>query len=36
VPAGGSLITTMAFEPGDYFVGFADRRKPFTVRPARR
>jgi hypothetical protein len=36
VPPGGSLITTMAFEPGDYFVGFADRRIPFTVRPARR
>ncbi len=35
VPAGGSLITTMTFEPGDYFVGFADRI-PFTVVPARR
>ncbi len=35
VPAGGSLITTMTFEAGDYFVGFADRI-PFTVGPAPR
>lgn len=35
VPAGGSLITTMTFEPGGYFVGFADRTA-FTVLPAPR
>jgi len=34
VPSGGSLITTMDFEPGDYFV--AAGRHPFTVVPARR
>ena len=34
VPPGGSLITTMTFEPGDYFV--AAGRHPFTVLPARR
>jgi hypothetical protein len=34
VPSGGSLITTMDFEPGDYFV--AAGRRPFTVLPARR
>ncbi len=33
VPAGGSLLTTMTFEPGDYLVG---RRVAFTVLPARR
>jgi hypothetical protein len=34
VPAGGSLITTITFEPGDYFV--AAGRRAFTVPPARR
>lgn len=34
VPSGGSLTTTMNFEPGDYFV--AAGRHPFTVLPARR
>jgi hypothetical protein len=34
VPAGGSLITTIDFEPGDHFV--AAGRHPFTVLPARR
>jgi hypothetical protein len=34
VPPGGSLVTTMTFEPGDYFV--AAGRHPFTVPPARR
>ena len=34
VPSGGSLITTMDFEPGDYFV--AAGRHAFTVLPARR
>jgi hypothetical protein len=33
VPSGGSLITTMSFEPGEYFV--AAGRHPFTVLPAR-
>jgi len=33
VPKGGSLLTTMTFEPGDYLVG---RRVAFTVLPARR
>ena len=33
VPPGGSLITTITFEPGDYFVGGG--RVPFTVLPAR-
>jgi len=33
VPAGGALITTMTFEPGDYFVG---SRVGITVLPARR
>jgi hypothetical protein len=34
VPPGGSLVTTMDFEPGAYFV--AAGRHPFTVLPARR
>jgi len=34
VPSGGSLVTTMTFEPGDYFV--AAGRHPFTVSAARR
>jgi len=34
VPSGGSLVTTMMFEPGDYFV--AAGRHPFTVLPAPR
>ncbi len=34
VPSGGSLITTMNFEPGEYFV--AAGRQPFTVPPTRR
>jgi hypothetical protein len=33
VPSGGSLVTTLTFEPGDYFV--AAGRRPFTVLPAR-
>ena len=33
VPPGGSLVTTMTFEPGDHFV--AAGRRPFTVLPAR-
>ena len=35
VPPGGSVTTTMTFEPGDYLVGF-DTRVPFTAVPARR
>jgi hypothetical protein len=34
VPSGGSLLTTIDFEPGDYFV--AAGRYPFTVLPRRR
>ena len=33
VPSGGSLVTTMTFQPGDHFV--AAGRHPFTVLPAR-
>ena len=33
VPSGGSLVTTMNFQPGDHFV--AAGRHPFTVLPAR-
>jgi hypothetical protein len=36
VPAGGSMITTIDFEPGVYFVGTGRMgRVPFTVLPAR-
>ena len=32
VPPGESMLTTMTFEPGDYFVG-SPMRTPFTVLP---